>query len=165
MNLSKSINNFYIKYKKLLALIVVVFFAYKIFNYYQIMQEGYSSSQSQCSIYHNCAECVNNFDAGNLKVPCLWSSSKNQCSAFNNPGYSRTCPNQPTKCSNISNCTECVGSSNNCFWGDRDQKCSATMSDGYGKICSGSNPGTNCPKCELCPKLTLLKTPTFITQQ
>jgi hypothetical protein len=37
------------------------------------------------------------------------------------------------------------------------------MSAGYSKICSGS--GTNCPKCDVCPKLTLLKTPTFITQQ
>ena len=162
MNLSRSINNFYMKYKKSLALLVFVFFVYKIYIYYQIMQEGYSSSQSQCSVYQNCDSCVNNFDAGNPKVPCLWSNSKNNCSAFNDTGYSRTCSNQPTKCSNISNCTDCVDVSD-CYWGDRDQKCSSTMSAGYSKICSGS--GTNCPKCDVCPKLTLLKTPTFITQQ
>jgi hypothetical protein len=41
--------------------------------------------------------------------------------------------------------------------------------NGYGKICSGSNPepnpDPNCPKCEVCPELTMLKIPTFITAQ
>jgi hypothetical protein len=70
-----------------------------------------------------------------------------------------------TQCTSYQNCSDCIGSTNNCFWGDKDQKCSSTSKIGYGKICSESNPDSTCPKCEECPKLTLLKTPTFITQQ
>lgn len=114
MSLAVSINNLYKKYKKQLAILILVFFMYKIFNYYSSRYEGYSS-QTQCTAYQNCADCV--------------------------------------------------GSSNNCFWGDEDQKCSSTQLNGYGKICSGSDANSTCPKCEECPKLTLLKTPTFITQQ
>jgi hypothetical protein len=118
MSLATRINNLYTKYKKPLAILVLLFFMYKIFNYYNSRYEGYSS-QNQCTSYQNC--------------------------------------------------TDCIGSTNNCFWGDRDQKCSSTNKSGYSRICSGSNPNPNpnpsCPKCHECPKLTLLKTPTFITQQ
>jgi len=116
MSLPGSVNDLYKKYKKPLAILVLIFFMYKIFNYYSysFSYEGYSS-RNQCTAYQNCAECV--------------------------------------------------GNNNNCFWGDRDQKCSSTKKFGYGKICSGYNPNQNCPKCHECPKLTLLKTPTFITQQ
>ena len=118
MTLAGTINYLYIKYKKPLAILVLIFFTYNIFNYCLKKYEGFSSNlhpRSRCSTYKNCAECVK--------------------------------------------------SSNNCFWGDRDQKCSSIQLNGYGKICSGSNPNPNCPKCEQCPKLTLLSTPTFITQQ
>jgi hypothetical protein len=71
----------------------------------------------------------------------------------------------PSKCETISNCKTCINT--DCFWGDSDQKCSTNFKAGYGKICSGSNPGPNpnCPKCEACPELTMLKIPTFITAQ
>jgi hypothetical protein len=188
MNLAKSMCEFYKKYKKplvLLAIIVLVYHLYKS----SIMQEGYSSS-TQCSNYSKCSDCVKNFD-GNSKSPCWWSNDKG-CSAFVDKGYSRTCTQpdpppsppepippfgppgpippgpiiippgpDPTNCNKATNCQSCLNS--NCFWGDSDQKCSSTFKAGYGKICSGNNNGTNCPKCEECPKLTLLKTPTFIT--
>jgi hypothetical protein len=161
MSLAGSINNLYKKYKKPLAILVLIFFMYNIFNYYNSSYEGYSS-QKQCSAYKNCAQCVNNTDA-NTNVPCWWSKKKG-CSAFYNKGYSRTCT-IPTACKNNKNCSKCINSTNNCFWGDRDQKCSSFIKSGYGKNCSGSNPDTSCPKCDEYPKLTLLKTPTFITQQ
>lgn len=162
MSLAGSINNLYKTYKKPLAILVLIFFMYNIFNYYNSIYEGYSS-QRQCSTYKNCAQCVNNTDA-NTNVPCWWSNTKG-CSAFYNKGYSRTCTSPSSRCENNKNCSKCIGSANNCFWGDRDQKCSSFIKSGYGKICSGSNPHPNCPKCDDCPKLTLLKTPTFITQQ
>ena len=86
-----------------------------------------------------------------------------QCYPQINSGYSRDCSGSSNKCNAISNCQTCTNSG--CFWGDTDQKCSSTFKAGYGKICSGSNPDPNCPKCEVCPQLTLLKTPTFITAQ
>ena len=171
MSLAGSINNLYKKYKKPLAILVLIFFMYNIFKYYSSSYEGYSS-KSQCTSYQNCTQCVNNND-GNSNSPCWWSNDKDKygntkgCSAFNDKGYSRTCstptPTPSTTCENNKNCTDCIGSTNNCFWGDRDQKCSSTSKSGYGKICSGSDP--TCPKCNECPKLTLLKTPTFITAQ
>jgi len=177
MNLAKSIVDLYNKYKKQLSLLVLMFFGYKIIMHVLETKEGYSSNTQQCSNYSNCADCVKNFD-GNTTSPCYWSNDKDKngktkgCSAFNDPGYYRTCsePNpQPNKCDVISNCKNCTES--DCFWGDTDQKCSSTFKAGYGKICSGSNPDPNpnpdpnCPKCEVCPKLTLLKIPTFITAQ
>lgn len=79
---------------------------------------------------------------------------------FSYEGYS-----SHNQCTTYQHCAECVGNNNNCFWGDKDQKCSSTKKFGYGKNCSGYNPDPSCPKCHECPKLTLLKTPTFITQQ
>jgi hypothetical protein len=171
MNLGKSIVTLYNKYKKQIALLVVLFFGYKFIMRVLEIKEGYSgySSKTQCSIYNNCADCVTNFDGGSTS-PCYWSNDKDQtgkikgCSVHNDPGYYRTCSDpkpDPAKCDAISDCKTCTES--NCFWGDSDQKCSADFKTGYGKICSGSNP--NCPKCQECPKLTMLKIPTFITAQ
>ena len=164
MSLASYINNLYKIYKKPLAILILVFFMYKIFNYYNSSYEAYSS-HAQCTAYKNCAQCVNNTDA-NTNVPCWWNTTKG-CSAFYDKGYSRTCSAPtptPTICENIKNCKNCLGNNNNCFWGDRDQKCSSINKIGYGKICSGNNPDPTCPKCNECPKLTLLKTHTFITQ-
>jgi hypothetical protein len=41
MNLAAYINNFYRKYKKLLAILVLVFFVYKVFDYYTTVYEGF----------------------------------------------------------------------------------------------------------------------------
>lgn len=168
MSFAGSINNFYKKYKKPLSILVLLFFIYKLFNYYYNVYEGYDTlSHPQCSTYNNCSDCVKNYNSGDNNVPCWWNKSKG-CSAFYDEGYSRSCTTPspaPSTCEMNTNCKDCVGNSNNCFWGDRDQKCSSTSKSGYGKICSGSDPEPNCPKCDECPKLTLLKTPTFITQQ
>jgi hypothetical protein len=179
MNLAKSMVALYNKYKKPIALLVLIFFGYKIMKHLLHKKEGYSSSNTQqCSTYSNCSECVKNYNAGDQKVPCLWSNDKDKhgnvkgCSSFADPGFYRTCTEPkptPTKCDTISNCNTCTNS--DCFWGDTDQKCSSTFKSGYGKVCSGSNPDPdpnpdpNCPKCEVCPELKLLKIPTFITAQ
>lgn len=159
MTFAKSICAAYKKYKKQLALLVVIFFAYKIFIYYTELKEGLVSATS-CTQFTNCSQCVNG-QVSNSNSPCFWSNQDKKCSSFKDVGYSRDCSGTQSKCNAITNCQSCIGS--NCFWGDRDQKCSSTFKAGYGKICSGSNP--NCPKCEECPELTLLKTPTFITKQ
>lgn len=135
MSLAGSINNLFKKYKKPLAILVLIFFMYKIFKYYSSSYEGYSNTGNQS------LEPII-IPPGPIIIP---------------PGPGPT----PTKCEKNSNCQSCISS--NCFWGDRDQKCSSTNKSGYGKICSGLDP--TCPKCDECPKLTLLKTPTFITQQ
>lgn len=172
MNLGKSMVSLYNKYKKPIALLVLLFFGYKIIMNVLKIKEGYSSNTEQCSNYSNCSECVKNYNAGDPKVPCLWSNDKDKhgnikgCSAYDDPGFYRTCSEPkptPTKCDAISNCKTCTES--DCFWGDTDQKCSSTFKTGYGKICSGSNPEPSCPKCEVCPELTMLKIPTFITAQ
>jgi hypothetical protein len=171
MNLAKSIVDLYSKYKKPLALLVLVVFVYKILQYFiPLSFKDPFSNSSVCTVYTNCSQCVQNYNKGDPNVPCFWSNDKDKygtvkgCSAIQDPGFYRKCTDPtptPTKCEAISNCQTCTSS--DCFWGDRDQKCSSTSKSGYGKVCSGSNPP--CPKCEVCPKLTLLKTPTFITQQ
>lgn len=199
MNITKTVYNFYTKYKKQLVLLAIIVLGYHLYKS-SFMQEGYSSS-TQCSNYSKCSDCVKNFD-GDSKSPCWWSNDKDKngnvkgCSAFKDQGFSRTCtqpdppPGPPTPippfgppgpippgpiiippgpgpntCSKATNCQSCLSS--DCFWGDTEQKCSSTFKAGYGKICSGNNPNPNpsCPKCETCPNLTLLKTPTFITAQ
>jgi hypothetical protein len=40
MDLAAYINNFYRKYKKLLAMLILVFFVYKVFDYYTTIYEG-----------------------------------------------------------------------------------------------------------------------------
>jgi hypothetical protein len=196
MSLTKSISILYSKFKKPLALLVLIFFAYNIFNYYNKLKEGLLGATS-CTQFTNCRECVNG-QVNSSNSPCFWSNQEQKCGSFIAPGYSRTCdqppqPNPPgpppgpspppgpippgpiiippgpgpisNKCETISNCRSCINS--DCFWGDTDQKCSTNFKAGYGKICSGfnPNPNPNCPKCEACPQLTLLRTPTFITQQ
>lgn len=177
MSLAKSAIALYNKYKKPLTLLVLIFFGYKIIMHFFPFSFkdpfSTSSSGSQCSSHNKCSDCVKSVD-GNSSSPCYWSNSKNKCSAYDDPGFYRTCTEPkpvPTKCETISNCNTCTSS--DCFWGDTDQKCSTSFKTGYGKICSGLNPGPNpnpdpnpdCPKCELCPKLTLVRTPTFITPQ
>ena len=175
MNLAKDACEFYKKYKKPLVLIAIVILAYYLYKS-SIMLEGYlSQSHPQCSTYQKCSDCVKNSNAGDPTVPCWWSNDKDKhgnikgCSAFYDPGYSRSCSEPtptPTSCDKNTNCQSCISS--NCFWGDRDQKCSSTSKNGYGTICSGSNPEpapAPCPICTSCPTLTILKTPTFITAQ
>ena len=161
MSLVKSTVALYNKYKKPLTLLVLVFFAYNIFIYYNKMKEGLVGATS-CTQFTNCSQCVNG-QVNNSNSPCYWSKQDKKCGSFIAPGYSRDCSGSSNKCDAISNCQTCIET--DCFWGDTDQKCSSTFKAGYGKICSGSNPNPNCPKCEVCPQLTLLRTPTFITSQ
>jgi len=158
MSLAKSISALYNKYKKPLAMIVLVFFAYKIFIHYNELKEGLVGA-TNCTQFTNCNECING-QPNSSNILCYWSSSEKKCGSFKDSGYSRTCSDS-NSCEAKKNCQTCTESS--CFWGDTDQKCSSTFKAGYGKICSGSDP--SCPKCEKCPQLTLLKTPTFITAQ
>jgi hypothetical protein len=44
MSLEGSINNFYRKYKTPLAILVLVFFVYKLFSYYSNVYEGFDGS-------------------------------------------------------------------------------------------------------------------------
>ena len=121
MGFAGYINNLYKKYKKPLAIFILIFFVYKVFNYYYgNIYEGLT--QPVCSTYTNCADCVKNYSEGNDNSPCYWSPNLKKCSSSPGMGNIRTCPEStPTN--------------------------------------------SNCPKCDECPKLTLLKTPTFITQQ
>jgi hypothetical protein len=96
-------------------------------------------------------------------------------------GFERN-SNSVQNCSEMSDCKTCVqtktGQDGICYW--CNGKC--TASDNYYPGCSsdpakcgkGPNPVNpidpvyptdNCPKCEVCPKLTLLRTPTFMTTQ
>ena len=166
MNLAKSASSLYNKYKKPLSLLVLIFFGYKLIMYVFKTQEGLVGATS-CTQFTNCSQCVNGQVNGSSSK-CYWNNQDNKCGSFKGAGYSRTCSEPkppPTKCDAISNCKTCTES--DCFWGDTDQKCSSTFKSGYGKICSGSNPNPNpnCPKCDVCPELTMLKIPTFITTQ
>lgn len=172
MNLAKSMIALYRKYKKQLTLLVLLFFGYKIikhffpFSFPFSFQEGLVGA-TNCTQFTNCNQCVNG-QVNNSNSPCYWNNQNKKCGSFKEPGYSETCTEPkptPTKCDAVSNCNTCIAS--DCFWGDTDQKCSSTFKSGYGKICSGSNPNPNpnCPKCDVCPELTMLKIPTFITTQ
>jgi hypothetical protein len=132
--------------------------------------EGFEGSYQKCNQMSDCKTCLQTKTS--LDGVCYWCNG--QCKSpteYYDPENCSSDPLEcgktptPTICENNTNCTDCIGSSNDCFWGDRDQKCSSTRENGYGKICSGLNPDPSCPKCNECPKLTLLKTPTFITYQ
>jgi hypothetical protein len=87
---------------------------------------------------------------------------------------------QPT-CSKYTNCADCVKNYREgdlnipCLWNNTIKKCNALPGPGYFRTCPAStsestletNPESThiCPECKECPKLTLLNTPTFITQQ
>ena len=143
------------KYKKLFAMVILLFF---IFNYYYGNKYEGLSTQSQCSTYTNCADCVKNTNA-NTNVPCWWSNDNDQngnkkgCSAFYDKGYSRSCPVSTPESNPVTNpATNPV---------TNPVTNPATNPASTLKFSSISN----CPKCNECPKLTLLNTPTFITQQ
>lgn len=89
MSLAGSINDFYRKYKKIVAILILVFFMYKLFNYYYgNIYEGLMPPK--CSSYKNCNDCINNnFDEGNLYKPCGWSKYKKQCNY--GKGYLKVC--------------------------------------------------------------------------
>ena len=128
MTLTNSFFRFLIKYK---IIILIGILAY-IIVYYLNIKEGFNATS--CTQFTNCVECVN----GNVidtSSPCYWSSEKNKCGSFNDPGYSRLCYSGPTP--------------------------SPTPTPTPGPT-PGPSP---CPICKECPELTLLKNPTFITKQ
>ena len=84
MTLAGTINYLYIKYKKPLAILVLIFFTYNIFNYCLKKYEGFSSNlhpRSRCSTYKNCAECVKSSNN------CFWGDRDQKCSSIQLNGY------------------------------------------------------------------------------
>jgi hypothetical protein len=152
--------------------IIIIITAYLCKCYMNLgYYEGFEGSYQKCNQMSDCKTCVGTRTS--IDGVCYWCNGQCKSPAeYYDPNNCSSDPMKcgkptptPTTCENIKNCTDCIGSSNNCFWGDRDQKCSSTSKNGYGKICSGLNPDPTCPKCDECPKLTLLKTPTFMTLQ
>ena len=85
MSLVKSTVALYNKYKKELVLLILVFFAYNIFIYYNQMKEGLVGATS-CTQFTNCSQCVNG-QVNNSNSPCYWSNQEKKCGSFRNPGY------------------------------------------------------------------------------
>jgi hypothetical protein len=164
-----------------MAIIIIItgylFKCYINLGYY----EGFEGSYQKCDQMTDCKTCVGTKTSvdgvcywcnGQCKSPAKYYDPNNCSSSLLKCGTpTPTTPTTPptttppTTCENIKNCSNCISSSNKCFWGDRDKKCSSKQLKGYGKICSGLHRDPTCPKCDECPKLTLLKTPTFITSQ
>jgi hypothetical protein len=82
-----------------------------------------------------------------------------------------------TSCTQFKNCAECVNgkvidTSSPCYWSSEKKKCGSFDDPGYSRKCyPGPDPDPD-PEpepgpgpCPVCPKLTLLKNPTYITQQ
>ncbi len=157
MSLAGSINNFYRKYKKPLSILVLMFFVYKIFDYYYgNVYEGLT--QPKCSTYNNCANCVKNNDAGDATKPCLWNNNKGSngkiigCSEISGGGNSRTCSAVPAaKPAAKSAAKPAV------------KPAVKPTAKAAPKL--NPSPISSCPKCKDCPELILLDTPTFITRQ
>jgi len=74
MSLVKSTVALYNKYKKELVLLILVFFAYNIFIYYNQMKEGLVGATS-CTQFTNCSQCVNG-QVNNSNSPCYWSNQE-----------------------------------------------------------------------------------------
>lgn len=78
-----------------------------------------------------------------------------------------------TNCTQFKSCVDCVNgkvfdTSSPCYWSSEKKKCGSFNDLGYSRQCSKPpSPGPNgpCPVCKKCPKLTLLKNPTYITKQ
>lgn len=103
--------------------------------YLRKIVEGFTS----CSQLNTCSSCV---DAAitDTSSPCYWNNQKKLCGSFLDAGYSRQCPTSP----------------------DPTPEPTPEPEPEPEPIIKNPTRNKNCP---VCPKLTLLKSPTFITQQ
>lgn len=123
-------------FKKYLGLILIVIFLC-LGLYFLNFKEGFTATS--CTQFTNCAECVNG-KVIDTTSPCYWNNEKNKCGSFNDSGYSRLCyptPLDPTP----------------------------TPPEPTPTPPEPTPTPSPCPICKQCPKLTLLKNPTFITKQ
>ena len=136
MRLINNIVSFAKKYKILILICIIVYVSF----YYLNIKEGFNATS--CTQFANCAECVNG-KVIDTSSPCYWSSDKKKCGSFNDAGYSRQCypDSEPGP--------------------DPEPIPEPEPIPGPGPV----PVPTPSPICKECPKLTLLKTPTFITKQ
>ena len=186
MSLAGSINNFYRKYKKPLSILVLMFFVYKLFDYYYgNVYEGLT--QPKCLTYNNCNDCVKNSHEGDATKPCLWNNDKGPngkiigCSEISSGGNSRTCPPVPppkppapkaaakpaAKAAAKPAAKAAAKPAAKAAAKAAAKPAAKAASKPAAKAASKLNPSpiSSCPQCKECPELILLDTPTFITRQ
>lgn len=96
----------------------------------------------------SCSTCIN-AQIQNTSSPCYWNSTPKpgspNCSAFNDPGYSRTCntPAPNNVCTANTSKVQCI--QNGCTWNSSTGKCDTKLV-----------PDPN------CPQYSLLQSPVYV---
>ena len=87
-----------IKYNKYVKFIFIIFICLLILFFVNKFKENFTTSlvnATSCTQFSNCKDCTTGA-VNNTSSPCYWSSQKNKCGSFQDPGYSRTCTITPT---------------------------------------------------------------------
>jgi hypothetical protein len=121
--------------------IIVIITIYEFSNYFNSIFEGFSSSGMQkCSQMSDCKTCLDTMTSKD--GICYWCDGK--CTASDD--YHAGCSSDTKSCS-------------------RPAPFPPPGPTPPGPTPPGPTPPDPCPKCSVCPKLQLLKTPTFMSAQ
>jgi hypothetical protein len=134
---------------------------------------------TSCAQFATCSDCINGKVSGTSEG-CYWNPTCKKCGSFKDEGYSRSCDakSDPTiKCGSTTGDSRPLPQKD-----DNDKEDSSVPAafddtvfssgiiplpyndfDGAKTIVGGAAGSEN--GCPVCPKLTLLKTPTYITTQ
>lgn len=142
-----------------------------------------NATATSCTQFTTCSDCING-DVSRTNEGCYWNPTCKKCGSFQDEGYSRSCdaksdPN--VKCGSTTGDSRPLPQEED----DDDKEDTSIPSafddamlnigssgiiplpyndfDGAKSIVGGAAGSEN--GCPVCPKLTLLKTPTYITTQ
>jgi hypothetical protein len=135
---------------------------------------------TSCTQFTTCSDCING-DVSRTNEGCYWNPTCKKCGSFQDEGYSRSCDDKSdpnVKCGSTTGDSRPIPQED-----DNDNKEDSSIPvafdetvfssniiplpyndfDGAKSIVGGAAGSEN--GCPVCPKLTLLKTPTYITTQ
>ena len=83
--------------RKTLIVIGCLVALFALYCYSPMIEANTSLGYTSCTQLNgtSCSQCVN-AGINNAKYPCWWNESIQKCGSFNDPGYSKLCPNQQT---------------------------------------------------------------------
>jgi len=138
-----------------------------------------NATATSCTQFTTCSDCING-DVSRTNEGCYWNPTCKKCGSFQDEGYSRSCDaksDPDIKCGSTTGDSRPLPQKD-----DNDKKDTSIPSafdetvfssgiiplpyndfDGAKSIVGGAAGSEN--GCPVCPKLTLLKTPTYITTQ
>ena len=141
-----------------------------------------NATATSCTQFTTCSDCING-DVSRTNEGCYWNPTCKKCGSFQDEGYSRSCDTKSDpdiKCGSTTGDSRPIPQED-----DNDEEDTSVPAafddamlnigssgiiplpyndfDGAKSIVGGAAGSEN--GCPVCPKLTLLKTPTYITTQ